>query len=293
MSQLVSSLQTFFKPREVFITGIVCLLVLVSLGILSLAQMPDVVSTNVQATAAVQMKAISAVYVATSSARSRATTTVQAHSTATVQVRATATALVIDSTATAIASGNPYPPHGGTLALDDTLRNNSANAWADEASKNGSCSFVGGTYRAKSVTSNITFGCPGYYTEFSNFVYQVQITILSGDEGGITFREDTQGHQYTFLIRSDGTYGFYKFEGYGKTVSPLISGSSSAIKKGLKQTNLIAVIARGKTIDLYVNQRRVTSVGDGAYSKGAIAVCASATAGTTEVAFNNAKVWTL
>jgi hypothetical protein len=293
MSQLASNLQNFFKPREVFIAGIVCLLILVSLSLFSLVQMPGVVSSNVQATAAVRMKAISTAYVATSSARNGATTTAQAHSVATVQARATTTALVRGSTATAVASGNPYPPHEGTLALDDTLHNNSANYWADGASKNGSCYFAGGAYHVKSVTSHINYACPEYDTEFSNFVYEVQMTILSGEGGGITFREDMQGHQYTFLVRNDGAYGFYKFEGYGKTVSPLITDTSSAIKRGLKQKNLIAVIARGKTLDLYVNNQRINSVNDGAFGKGVIAVSASTTAGTTEVAFSNAKVWTL
>jgi hypothetical protein len=293
MSQLASSLQNFFKPREVLVTGVVCLLILVSLGMFSFAQMPGVVSTAVQATAAVRMKAISTAYVATSSARSRATTTTQAYSAATVQARATTTALVINSTATAVASGNPYPPHEGTLALDDTLHNNSANYWYDGTDKDGSCHFAGGAYHVKATATHLIFGCPAYYVKFSNFVYQVQMTILSGGEGGITFRENTQGRQYTFLVRSEGTYGFYKFEGYDKAVSPLLSGSSSVIKKGLKQTNLVAVIARGKTLDLYVNHQRINSVNDGAYGEGFIAVCASTPTGSAEVAFTNAKVWTM
>ena len=104
------------------------------------------------------------------------------------------------------------------------------------------------------------------------------------------FRDDLQGHEYTFLIRTDGTYAFYKFSNYNSTPA-LVSGSSSAIKKGLRQTNLVAVIARGKTLELYVNQQRINSVNEGAYGKGFIAVCASTPKGTAEVTFNNAKVW--
>jgi hypothetical protein len=69
MSQLASHLQNFFKPREVLIVGVVLLLILGSLGLFAIMQMPNSVAANVQATSTVHAKAISTAYVATDIAR--------------------------------------------------------------------------------------------------------------------------------------------------------------------------------------------------------------------------------
>jgi hypothetical protein len=292
MSQLASHLQNFFKPREVLIVGVVLLLILGSLGLFAIMQMPNSVAANVQATSTVHAKAISTAYVATDIARSAATATIQARGTATVQAIATSTAVVTDATASAIASANPYPPHNGTLVLDDTLHYNSANYWNDFSDKNSTCSFAGGVYHVKTITKNLIHRCSEFEPEFSNFVFQVQMTILSGNGGGITFRDDLQYHFYSFIIMNNGSYELYKFSNDQPT-RYLLSGTSPAIKTGLRQVNLIAVIAHGKTLDFYVNNRHVTSVNDGSYSQGYMGVCVSSVNSSTEATFNNAKVWKL
>jgi hypothetical protein len=178
------------------------------------------------------------------------------------------------------------------LALDDTLHYNSANYWDDFSDKNSTCKFVGGAYHVKTITKNLIYRCSEFEPEFSNLVFQVQMMILSGNGGGITFRDDLQYHFYSFIIEANGSYALYKFSNNKPTPS-LLSGTSPAIKTGLRQVNLIAVIAHGKTLEFYVNNRHVTSVNDGSYSQGYLGVCVSSVNSSTEVTFNNAKVWKL
>jgi len=56
--------------------------------------------------------------------------------------------------------------------------------------------------------------------------------------------------------------------------------------------NLIAVVAKGNSITLYVNGQNIGSVSDSTYSQGEIGVAADDVSNPTEVVFSNAKVWT-
>src|SRR5713226_3083199 len=69
---------------------------------------------------------------------------------------------------------------------------------------------------------------------------------------------------------------------------------SSFIIAGSSQANIIAVLARGSKIDLYVNQHLIDSVEDNNYRDGTIGVLAKALDlyRPTEVAFSDARVWT-
>jgi hypothetical protein len=123
--------------------------------------------------------------------------------------------------------------------------------------------------------------------------YQVDLTITKGDGGGITFREDndySKGNFYLFGIDHNGGYGLYVVKGYS-FVNTLRNASNAAIKTGLNQSNQIAVVARGSTIDLYANGQKIDSVSDSTYSQGYIGVFAFDQNAPTEVIFRNAKVW--
>ncbi len=72
----------------------------------------------------------------------------------------------------------------------------------------------------------------------------------------------------------------------------IANGPSSAIKTGLNQTNVLAVVAKGSTIELFVNRQMIASVPDTTYIQGQIGIIAENTGNDTEVAFSNAKVWT-
>jgi hypothetical protein len=192
----------------------------------------------------------------------------------------------------------PYPPYG-TLALDDPLSDNSqGHNWQESDPSLGTCTFTGGAYHVNAILNDSTNDCLAS-PNFSDFAYQVQMTIVKGDGGGIIFREDNaRGNGYYFALgQQSGVWG-YKLWGFnncnGNTckVSELRSGSSAAIKTGLNQSNLVAVVASGSTIDLYVNNHKIDSVSDNSYGSGQIGVAATYLKSPTEVVFSNAKVWT-
>jgi hypothetical protein len=189
---------------------------------------------------------------------------------------------------------NPYSPNSGTLALNDRLSDNSnGNFWGESSDSGGGCKFSGTSYYANVSQLNSTHYCPAGITNYSNFAYEVQMDILQGDSGGIVFRtDDAKQIYYLFHINIDGSYALAIFNN-NDLVSTLKSGSNSAINTGLNQSNLIAVVANGSNIDLYVNNQHVDSVSDSTYSQGEIGVVASSNGNPTEVVFSNAKVWTL
>src|SRR5262249_13643132 len=110
-----------------------------------------------------------------------------------VQNTATPTTSTASSTQTVTTAQNPYPPYHGTLELNDPLRDySSGNGWG-EASNNsgGACQFTGGAYHvSQSNAQQYVAFCYAAPTGFSNFIFEVQMTIIKGDAGGIIFRAD-------------------------------------------------------------------------------------------------------
>jgi eukaryotic-like serine/threonine-protein kinase len=198
-------------------------------------------------------------------------------------------------------SNQPSPsPAFGTLALDDPLSDNSHGyRWEENNDTYGTCAFREGAYQVNAIHGGGTKFCQASNTTFSDFAYEVQITIVQGERGGIVFRNDkTKGKSYYFSIGQDGTYALWLFICTSPSFdscyfSGVHDGSSPAITTGLNQTNLIAVVAKGNTIDLYVNNQRINSVSDSSSSQGQIGVAVSDVNGPpSEVVFRDAKVWT-
>lgn len=208
--------------------------------------------------------------------------------------------VTVDATATIIAQNpDPYPPMNRTLAGIDPMSDNSHGyKWDVNSDKFGACAFTGGAYHVNAIPQPGTGPQPGKgcgpSPNFSSFAYQVQMTIVKGDGGGIFFRDDkTNGNGYYFFIGQNGTYELGIFNNCNNcTYKVLRNGSSAAINKGLNQSNLVAVVASGSTIDLYVNNQKIDSDSDSSYSQGQIGVFASVVNGPSEVVFSYAKVWT-
>ncbi len=226
---------------------------------------------------------------ATATAQARTTATATSTLTATAQANATATASVT------AANSNPYPPGGGTLALNDSLMDSSSSTWIEgSGNSGGTCQFTKGAYHISQPNVQSAYFCSSPNSDFSNFVFEVQMTIIKGDCGGIFFRADnTTGKFYSSFVCADGTYALGLYTGSFQ-VKPLKNFTlSGAINRGLNQTNLIAVGADGSTITLYINHQQIFRVNDSAYSHGQIGLFANPTSHPTEVAFSNVKVWTL
>ncbi len=227
-----------------------------------------------------------------------ATATYQAITAVIATVQAEATTTAIAATATATALQNIYiQATRGRPVLDDPLKDNSKGYdWLASSFTGYPCEFTAGAYHVKSPTQSSGTLCLAQSTDYSNFAFQVQMTIIAGDTGGIAFRADGANTRlYLFGIQSDGTYVLDLYAGSSVSQARRLAfGSSSAINTGLNRPNLITVVARGSSIDLYVNQQYVTGGSDSTYSHGQIGVVAYAyNSNSTEVAFSNAKVWTL
>jgi hypothetical protein len=132
-------------------------------------------------------------------------------------------------------------------------------------------------------------------TNFSSLVYQVRMTILRGDTGGIIFRATSSTAKYYSLsISQDGSYELVKsVSASGTNDQVLLSGSTRAFKTGLNQANLVAVVAQSNLLSLYVNKQYVAGVSDSSYTSGEIGVLAQDATQPTEVAYSNAQVWQL
>ena len=230
---------------------------------------------------------------------------VRVNQVATNKAHATSTALrnavtpTINATAIASYLQNTYDNTiVGTPLLVDPLHDNSGEyGWTESNSPSGSsCAFAGGAYHASQSDTNSFIVCAAVYSQFSHFVFEVQMKIIKGDAGGIIFRADIfHNSYYVFVIGQDGTYQLFVCK-LNTCNSPLTSGISSAIKQGLNQTNFIAALATGSSIGLYVNHQFVDAVDDSTLDAGQIGVCAfplPVNGHPTEVVYSNAKAWTV
>ncbi len=234
----------------------------------------------------------------------QATATAQANVTSTAQARVNATgtaqgaiaAATAHAQATATALPNLYlQATSGTPALNSSLKGQDFNAW-DVFNSNGvSCAFKGGAYHVSQTQQGPIVACTAETTNFSNFAYQVQMTIVKGDVGGLLFRADLRNSKgYILSISQSGAYLLLVFtqasNGRGQQ---LLTGSSSAINTGPNQSNLIAVIARNSSIYLFINKQFVGSVSDSNITSGQIGVIGQDEGSPTDVAYSNAQVWPL
>lgn len=205
------------------------------------------------------------------------------------------TATLSPTATSALPYGNmPYAPFRGTLVLDDPLHDNSQGyRWPEMDADSYSCAFADGTYHSK-TTPRYYNRCIAQNTDFTNFAYEAQMTILAGDCGALLFRvNNSMGNYYFFRVCQDGTYALFLDTG-NQGPSLIKPASHGAIKTGLNQTNLLAVVANGPLLDLYVNQQHVDSISESTYSHGGIGVAASGVLGhSTEVMFSNVRVWKL
>ncbi|HLZ81015.1 MAG TPA: protein kinase, partial [Ktedonobacteraceae bacterium] len=225
------------------------------------------------------------------SATATANAQVVASAQATANANATATAQVNSANATATAYATAT--HFGTLVLNDPLQDNSQGYNWDISTipGGGGCAFTQGAYHASMPQTHAFAPCFAQSTNFGDFAYQVQTTIMQGDQAGLIFRADAQnGMFYYFHVNRSGTFAL-EIINHFNSAGIIASGTSPAIKTGLNQSNLLAVKANGNNLTLYVNMQQVASVSDSTYSQGQIGVIAESIQNPTDVAFSNAKVW--
>ena len=204
-------------------------------------------------------------------------------------------ALVILRHPSSTTSGNTITPQqayrqgvSGKPALVDSLQAEDASEW--DLGVN--CSFSDGAYHVTSEKAHYVEYCLANTHSFSNFAFQSQMTILKGNDGGLVFRAESSTQLYRVVVNQNGTY-YLSVSGGAANCKGLANGTSSAINKGLGQTNLLTVIVHGQTIWLYINGKYVTRASDGTFVAGSIGFLALNETSPTDVAYRNVKVWRL
>jgi len=291
-------LSTRKKTMSSAVIGLIFLLVLVLLigsGLIYYVgyYQPNLQHTQATQTANAQVSATAQANAqqtanAQSTANAQTSATANAQGTANAQASATATALqTILTNATS-----------GTPVLSDSLSAQSATSQWDEltpsqSSVSGSCAFTNGAYHSSMPTKGYFQPCYAQGPTFTNFAYQVNMTITQGDQGGLLFRADpTNTKFYLFRVSSSGAYDLYVYvDSNGKDAKNLLSGNASSFKAGSNATNMITVVAQGGSLYFYINGQYVTGASDTTFTSGKIGVFAESNTNATDVAFNNAKVW--
>jgi hypothetical protein len=130
---------------------------------------------------------------------------------------------------------------------------------------------------------------------FTNFAFQVQMTINKGDEGGILFRADPNNSKfYLFRITTDGAYDLFLYKNSQASSSQnLLSNTALNFKTGLNQTNTISLVAQGSNLYFYINNQYLDIVNNGTFTSGKIGVFGESSTNATDVSFANAEVWKL
>ena len=204
----------------------------------------------------------------------------------TEQARATAHAISPQSTYDRITSMVP--------SFTDPLDGRHSSPWSNKVKGDTGCAFKNGAYHLHIAPKDLYSYCLATGSNYRNFLFQVQMTIIQGLDAGMVFRTANPSlPSYVFTITYRGIYAL------NVAIDPqhsrsLAFGRSLAINTGLNQTNLLSVMARDGNISLFINKHFVASASDNTYPSGAIGLVASNFPQTSiDIAFNNAFVWNL
>jgi len=302
--------------RLLLIISLVLLVILGSIALVYTTVTNQIATDHIHGTATAQTNATRYAQAITSTAAGelQATETAQVSAMMTAAANTTATATDMSkvhatATAQAVANSttssqvpqtpsyqNPDPLYRGTLSLNDPLINNSqGHNWEEYILPNmDKCQFVSGTLESivgsGARNSNV---CMGKNTDFTNFAFQVQMTLLKGNCGGISFRGNSSiGFHYEFIVCSDGTYEMYNT--YLDIIgSPFSYGPTPILHKGIGQTYVLAVVAIGSTISVYANYQKIATVIQTYGPHGQIGCGVAMVELQTVAIFRNAKVWVL
>lgn len=207
--------------------------------------------------------------------------------------------------AVAQAAINPYSKDTSVLDLDDPLQSDKYN-WqkSSDLATGSSCTFSNRAYQV-AMPSKSAGPCFAEATDYRDFTYQIQMSIITtaspSSGGGIVFRgnKKTQ-HYYVFEIYASG---LFTFDICSNSTCTRLKGSSAnqqslpSFNKVLGQRNTIAVVAKGESFSIYLNQQRIVGpVQDATSAEGMIGVFADGGNGAggsqgATVAFSDAKVW--
>jgi len=182
-----------------------------------------------------------------------------------------------------------FPSLPGRLVLNDPLTQQDAN-WMEESDDDGdaSCTFKESTYHVEVSQPQHRLSCMARAVFVSDFAFQVEMMLIAGDIGGITFRSSASDSVfYHFYLYADGHYALYLLSDPQGIVQTLATG---VLNIDVHQLNVLGVVARGDHLMLYVNQTLISEVHDNTLNAGYIGLVAKDLTQPTEVVFMNAKL---
>ncbi|HYT33849.1 MAG TPA: protein kinase [Ktedonobacteraceae bacterium] len=191
------------------------------------------------------------------------------------------------------ATTDPYTGKG-ILAFDDPLVNNSqGHTWTEGTNQRGAtCQFTAQGYHVTQPASGFFHSCTEQVNDYVNFVFEIQVTMLSGDYVGMFFRNNLTDSSY-YLFRVD-TAGHYYLDLYtAANPDGLILRQNTIAPVNFGQTYVLAVVANFENIDLYINHQKIDSVTDGTLTHGHLGVLVGNAGNAAAALFQNARVWTL
>jgi thiamine biosynthesis lipoprotein ApbE len=160
------------------------------------------------------------------------------------------------------------------------------------------CVFRGGTYHASESNSSTYNTCAAVTSSFTDFTYQATMQIDKGTSvvAGITFRgDDNAGKNYSLIFDPAGGFSIFMYSSSTAKPATLQQGdaTSTGFKTGTGQSNDIGVVARGSSLTMYVNGKKLASVTDTTYSSGQIGTIVYDIGDAVDASFTNVKVWSL
>ncbi len=196
---------------------------------------------------------------------------------------------------------NPYPPKTGTLVMDDPMHDNSKGYKWDEATMNSNnsnsfCGYKLGNYHvSKGIKGAVICDPEAPQLALSNLAFEVNVTVTQGKEAGLVARFDQiKAVGYVFSVTTDGRYFIDTMDlnnkDSNKHFNILRQGSNAAIKQGLNQSNLLAIVANGSYISAFINNQFIDSLQDTSFTNGQVGIYGYGDTGL-DIAAQNARVW--
>jgi serine/threonine protein kinase len=158
------------------------------------------------------------------------------------------------------------------------------------------CTLANETYQVSAqpaAGSVILTSCMAEQTNYVNFAFQVDLTMVKSETAGLIFRSNSVlNASYLFEVNSDNTCFLNDSNLSLDTQNALISQKPFSGKT----TNTLTVIAQGPEISLFVNGNFLAQVNDATTGSGQIGFFVDAMPtdqGSALANFSNLKIWTL
>ena len=191
----------------------------------------------------------------------------------------------------------------GKPVLTDPMSSQSASDWLVGDWDDSSFFFSEGAFHLIVKKHPIYAPSEAKATHFSDFAFQTEMTLISGDGGGMVFRSGVEvAGGYRFFVGRDYVALFCEKERLlyePIKIHPLkqdfadAGWCSPSPVDILNYTNLLTVVARGSDIFLYINGQSVAYVQDNTAKSGKIGLMAISYTQDTHVQFRNVQVWDL